>query len=62
VFSPVIAQRAFAGLGLAIVKKLVTVLGGEIAVQSDSDKGSTFTLTIPLEYEQQTPAKLVPVL
>jgi signal transduction histidine kinase len=47
-------------LGLAIVKKLVTVLGGEIAVESESGKGSVFTLTIPLEYEQQTPAGLVP--
>jgi signal transduction histidine kinase len=48
------------GLGLAIVEKLVTVLGGEIAVESESGKGSVFTLTIPLEYEQQTPAGLVP--
>jgi signal transduction histidine kinase len=48
------------GLGLAIVKKLVTVLGGEIAVESESGKGSVFTLPIPLEYEQQTPAGLVP--
>lgn len=35
------------GLGLYIVKNIVTRHGGEITVESEANRGSTFTLTIP---------------
>jgi signal transduction histidine kinase/DNA-binding response OmpR family regulator len=35
------------GLGLAIVKMIVTASGGTIRVESEVEKGSTFTFTLP---------------
>lgn len=36
------------GLGLAYVKKMVTIFGGEINVESELAKGSTFIIDLPL--------------
>ena len=41
------------GLGLAIVKHLAQAMGGAVAVTSEVDAGSTFTVTLPLASESQ---------
>jgi signal transduction histidine kinase len=41
-------QHGGFGLGLSIVKQLVELMNSEITVKSELDKGSTFTVTLPL--------------
>ena len=44
------------GLGLVITKQLVALMGGTIAFVSEQDKGTTFTVTIPLDVDDTEPA------
>ncbi len=45
------ATRKFegTGLGLAISSRLIKLMGGQIKVVSEADKGSVFTITLPLK-------------
>jgi len=41
------------GLGLYLTKKLLALLGGNISAKSEYGRGSDFTLTLPLKYEEE---------
>ncbi len=40
------------GLGLSIVKQIVQLMSGTITVESEPEKGTTFSVTLPIEQEQ----------
>ncbi len=51
-FSPLFTTKAQGmGFGLAICKRIVEAHGGTIAVETVKKKGTTFTLTLPIEFK-----------
>ena len=47
------------GLGLAITKRLCTAMGGELSVESEYEKGTTFTVIIPQDIDSNEPFAFV---
>ncbi len=43
-----VAELTGTGLGLALAREVIRLHGGDVTVQSELDKGSTFTLSIPV--------------
>ncbi len=44
------------GLGLAISRELVELMGGDLSVTSTAGRGSTFSFTLTLQLDRETPA------
>ena len=48
------AAHGGSGIGLAVTKKIVGLLGGTIAAESEKGVGSAFTVTLPLKFADES--------
>jgi signal transduction histidine kinase len=57
-FQPFRSTKGYGGtgLGLVVTRKIVQEHGGEIAVQSKLKQGTTFTISLPTEYDREPAA------